>query len=221
MQPIRRYAGLLDAAIIFSDILVIPQAMGLEVEILPGKGPHFPDPLNEPADMKRLTQKVDVEKELGYVYEAIRQTRKSLEGQVPLIGFCGAPWTLMAYMIEGGGSRSFEKAKRWLFKHAEQSKELLERIADICIEFLVGQVRAGAQVRRQQHVSAEPPLLTPLFLLPPLPVHAHTNSSCKSLIRGPANSPHTTFEHSRCRFCERLRRVCAMHSLEPRRPVSH
>lgn len=180
MQPIKRYHGLLDAAIIFSDILVIPQAMGLEVEMLPGKGPHFPDPLNEPADMKRLTQKVDVEKELGYVYEAIRQTRKSLEGQVPLIGFCGAPWTLMAYMIEGGGSRSFEKAKRWLFKHAEQSKELLERIADICIEFLVGQVRAGAQVRRQQNVSTEPPLLTPL-------AHSSLLSSCMHTPTAPAS----------------------------------
>lgn len=147
MQPIRRFEGLLDAAIIFSDILVIPQAMGLEVEMVPTKGPHFPDPLNEPSDMKRLKQKVDVQKELGYVYEAIKLTRKALQGQVPLIGFCGAPWTLMAYMIEGGGSRTFEKAKRWLFKYHEQSKELLERIADVCVEFLVGQIRAGAQVR--------------------------------------------------------------------------
>ncbi|MCO5558252.1 hypothetical protein L7F22_011831 [Adiantum nelumboides] len=146
MQPIRRYAGLLDAAIIFSDILVIPQAMGLVVEMLPQKGPHFPDPLVEPSDVERLRKKVDVEKELGYVYEAIRQTRRLLDGQVPLIGFCGAPWTLMAYMIEGGGSRGFEKAKKWLFKHPEQSKELLERIADVCIDFLVGQVKAGAQL---------------------------------------------------------------------------
>lgn len=146
MQPIRRYAGLLDAAIIFSDILVIPQAMGLEVTMVPTKGPHFPDPLNDPSDLKRLHSKVDVTKELGYVYEAIKLTRKALQGQVPLIGFCGAPWTLMAYMIEGGGSRTFEKAKTWLFKYSEQSKELLERIADICIEYLVGQVHAGAQV---------------------------------------------------------------------------
>jgi uroporphyrinogen decarboxylase len=146
MQPIKRYHDLLDAAIIFSDILVIPQALGLEVEMIPGKGPHFPDPLNEPVDVKRLRAKVDVEKELGYVYEAIRLTRKALDGHVPLIGFCGAPWTLMAYMIEGGGSRTFEKAKTWLFKYSEQSKELLERIADVCVEFLVGQVRAGAQV---------------------------------------------------------------------------
>lgn len=138
---------MLDAAIIFSDILVIPQAMGMEVEMLPGKGPSFPEPLNEPADMERLRKKVDVDKELGYVFEAIKMTRVALDGEVPLIGFCGAPWTLMAYMIEGGGSRTFEKAKRWLFQYRERSMELLERIADVAIDFLVGQVKAGAQVR--------------------------------------------------------------------------
>lgn len=151
MQPIRRYSGLLDAAIIFSDILVVPQALGMVVEMLPGKGPSFPEPLNEPKDMERLKKKVDVDRELGYVFEAIKLTRKELNGEVPLIGFCGAPWTLMAYMIEGGGSRTFEKAKRWLFQHRERSMELLERIADVCIDFLVGQVLAGAQVSRGLH----------------------------------------------------------------------
>lgn len=146
LQPIRRFAGLLDAAIIFSDILVIPQAMGLTVEMLPAKGPHFPEPLTTPKEMERLRKKVDVEKELGYVFEAITMTRKELLGEVPLIGFCGAPWTLMAYMIEGGGSKSFEKAKRWLYDYPEQSKELLQRIADVCVDFLVGQVKAGAQM---------------------------------------------------------------------------
>ncbi|PWN51900.1 putative HEM12-uroporphyrinogen decarboxylase [Violaceomyces palustris] len=146
IQPIRRYSGLLDAAIIFSDILVVPQAMGLEVEMLPSKGPHFPAPLVEPKDVERLRKKVDVEKELGYVFDAIRLTRKKLDGEVPLIGFCGAPWTLMAYMVEGGGSKGFEKAKTWLFKYPEESKELLQRIADICTDFLVGQVKAGAQL---------------------------------------------------------------------------
>ncbi|CEH16832.1 uroporphyrinogen decarboxylase [Ceraceosorus bombacis] len=146
LQPIRRYSGLLDAAIIFSDILVIPQAMGLQVEMLPARGPHFPNPLNEPSDMSRLSKKVDVQKELGYVYEAIKLTKQGLDGEVPLIGFCGAPWTLMAYMVEGGGSKTFEKAKRWLFKYPEESKELLQRVADLCVEFLVGQVKAGAQL---------------------------------------------------------------------------
>ncbi|KAN0062330.1 Uroporphyrinogen decarboxylase in heme biosynthesis [Thecaphora frezii] len=146
LQPIRRYSGLLDAAIIFSDILVIPQAMGMEVEMLPSKGPHFPSPLVTPKDIERLTKKVDVDKELGYVFDAIRLTRTKLDGEVPLIGFCGAPWTLMAYMVEGGGSKTFEKAKSWLFKYPEQSRELLQRIADVAVDFLVGQVKAGAQM---------------------------------------------------------------------------
>lgn len=95
LQPIDRYDGLLDAAIIFSDILVIPQAMGMVVEMLPGKGPHFPAPLDKPEDIEKLHKKVDVAKELGYVFEAITMTRRALQGRVPLIGFAGAPWTLM------------------------------------------------------------------------------------------------------------------------------
>ena len=144
LQPIRRYSGLIDAAIIFSDILVIPEAMGMEVQMNPG--PYFPEPLNTPADIEKLRKDVDVDKELGYVYEAITKTRKELDGQIPLIGFCGAPWTLFAYMIEGGGSKTFTKAKTWLFQYPEESKALLLRIGDICADFLVGQVKAGAQV---------------------------------------------------------------------------
>lgn len=146
LQPIKRFSGLLDAAIIFSDILVVPQAMGLTVEMLPAKGPCFPAPLEQPKDVSRLKKRIDVDKELGYVFEAITLTRKELQGEVPLIGFCGAPWTLMAYMIEGGGSKTFEKAKRWLFDYPQESKELLQRIADVCVDFLVGQVKAGAQM---------------------------------------------------------------------------
>ncbi|KAG0296726.1 hypothetical protein BGZ97_004463, partial [Linnemannia gamsii] len=95
LQPIDRYDGLLDAAIIFSDILVVPQAMGLVVEMLPGKGPSLPNPLTSPEDMKRLNKKVDVRKELQYVFDAITMTRHALNGRVPLIGFTGAPWTQM------------------------------------------------------------------------------------------------------------------------------
>ena len=131
IQPVRRYDGLLDAAVIFSDILVIPQAMGMEVEMVQGKGPSFLKPLDSPKDLGRLT-KVDVRKDLGYVLEAIRLTRAKLAGRVPVIGFCGAPWTLMAYMIEGGGSKTWEKAKRWLFDYPEESKHLLDRIANVC-----------------------------------------------------------------------------------------
>lgn len=145
LQPIRRYSGLVDSAIIFSDILVVPQAMGMEVVMNPG--PFFPDPLNTPEDVHtKLSKTVDVNKELGYVFEAITMTRKALKGEVPLIGFSGAPWTLFAYMIEGGGSKTLQKSKTWLFKYPEESKALIMRIADVCIEYLLGQVRAGAQV---------------------------------------------------------------------------
>ena len=146
LQPIRRYAGLVDAAIIFSDILVVPQAMGIEVIMDPGKGPVITNPLEDPSHLNRLPVHVDVHKELNYVFEAITLTRQKLAGQVPLIGFSGAPWTLMAYMIEGGGSKTFTKAKTWLFKYPSESKTLLNRIALVCIDYLVAQIEAGAQV---------------------------------------------------------------------------
>jgi len=145
LQPIRRYTGLVDAAIIFSDILVVPQAMGMEVIMNPG--PHFPDPLVTPEDVEtKLHKVVDVKEKLGYVFQAITTTRKALKGEVPLIGFSGAPWTLFAYMIEGGGSKTSQKAKSWLHLHPSESKDLLNRIAEVCVELLVGQVEAGAQL---------------------------------------------------------------------------
>lgn len=144
LQPIRRFKGLVDAAIIFSDILVVPQAMGMEVLMTPG--PFFPDPLTTPSDVEKLRKDVDVDKELGYVFEAITLTRKELKGEVPLIGFTGAPWTLFAYMVEGKGTKLFEKVKEWIFRWPEESKALLKRIADVVVDYLVGQVKAGAQV---------------------------------------------------------------------------
>lgn len=143
LQPIDRYPDLIDAAIIFSDILVIPQAMGMEVLMNPG--PVFTKPLNVPEDVQDL-QTDRVKERLQYVYDAITLTRKRLAGRVPLIGFCGAPWTLMAYMIEGGGSKTLQKSKTWLFKYPDQSKALLQLITTACIDYLVGQVEAGAQV---------------------------------------------------------------------------
>ncbi|KAH8148198.1 uncharacterized protein LAJ45_07650 [Morchella importuna] len=146
LQPVERYAGLLDAAIIFCDILVIPQALGMAVEMIDKKGPHFPDPLRVPADLDKLRTTVDVKEQLGYVFDAITLTRKKLRGRVPLLGFVGAPWTLMSYMIEGGGSKMFIHAKTWIFKYPEESKHLLARITDVCVEFLAQQVVAGAQM---------------------------------------------------------------------------
>ena len=123
--------------------------MGMTVEMKDPGGPYFPTPLVTPADVRRLLapEPIDVYKELGYVFDAIGGARRALEGRVPLIGFCGAPWTLFAYMIEGGGSKTLQKAKTWLFRHPEESKNLLMRIARVCVDFLVGQVKAGAQVR--------------------------------------------------------------------------
>ena len=144
-----RYDGLIDAAIIFSDILVIPQAMGMTVEMLDGKGPHFPNPLKSPTDgqyEELVMRDVDVEKELDYVYKAIKMTRQKLKGRVPLFGFCGAPWTLLCYMVEGGGSKMFVQSKTWVYKYPEASKKLLEKIAKLCVQYLALQVRAGAQI---------------------------------------------------------------------------
>lgn len=149
LQPIERYAGLVDAAIIFSDILVVPQALGMTVEMVDKKGPHFPEPLKSPDDgqyAKIMEKKVDVAAELDYVYKAITMTRHKLKGRVPLYGFCGAPWTLFCYMVEGGGSKLFIETKKWIFKYPTEAKALLQKIAEVCVEYLALQVKAGAQL---------------------------------------------------------------------------
>jgi len=149
LQPIDRYAGLVDAAIIFSDILVVPQALGMIVEMVDKKGPHFPHPLKSPDDEQYkqvLSKKVDVAVELDYVYKAITMTRHKLKGRVPLFGFCGAPWTLLCYMVEGGGSKIFKEVKTWIYKYPQATKDLLQKIAEVCVEYLALQVQAGAQL---------------------------------------------------------------------------
>lgn len=152
LQPIRRFP--LDAAIIFSDILVIPQALGMKVEMKPGVGPVFDKPLVDPTDLEALTVP-DVKVALKYVYDAITMTRHKLEGKVPLIGFTGAPWTLMSYMIEGQGSKTQSKAKKWLYQHPESSHKLLRILATVCTDYLVEQVRAGAQLLQVFESNAE------------------------------------------------------------------
>lgn len=149
LQPIERFAGLIDAAIIFSDILVIPQAMGMEVIMVDKKGPHFPEPLKAPSDQQYkevMERDVDVKTSLDYVYKAITLTRQKLKGRVPLIGFCGAPWTLMCYMVEGGGSKMFKEIKSWIYKYPTETKALLQKITELCVEYLALQVQAGAQM---------------------------------------------------------------------------
>lgn len=123
--------------------------MGMVVEMVDKKGPHFPNPLKSPDDgqyKELMERKVDVERELDYVYKAITLTRQKLKGRVPLFGFCGAPWTLLSYMVEGGGSKLFIQAKTWIFRYPDQSKALLGKIAELCVEYLAQQVKAGAQI---------------------------------------------------------------------------
>lgn len=152
MQPLRRFD--LDASIIFSDILVIPQALGMVVEMQPGVGPVFPEPLITPSDLSKLTIEGAVSR-LTYVGDAITMMRHKLEGKVPLIGFTGAPWTLMGYMIEGGGSKTMSKAKSWLSDYPEESKKLLETLTSVIVDYFVMQVKAGAQMLQVFESSAE------------------------------------------------------------------
>ncbi|GFN81364.1 uroporphyrinogen decarboxylase [Plakobranchus ocellatus] len=145
VQPLRRFN--LDAAIIFSDILVIPIAMGLTVANNPGEGPVYADPVTCPEDLRRLTADFDIVDKLGYVYEAITLTRKELDGKVPLFGFTGAPWTLMKFMIENvTAGPNPNKARKFLVQHPEASRQLLGMIKDVIVRHLVHQIKAGAQI---------------------------------------------------------------------------
>lgn len=133
-----------DAAIIFSDILVVPQALGCEVQMIPGKGPYLPNPVRTPEDVAKYTVP-DVAERLHYVMDAITLTRKDLNGKVPLIGFAGAPWTLLCYMVEGQGSKEFSKAKAFCYQFPEAAHQLLQVITDTTIAYLNLQIKAGAQ----------------------------------------------------------------------------
>lgn len=135
-----------DAAIIFSDILVIPEAMGLPYQMIEKKGPWFEDTINSNADVSKISADIDVADRLGYVYEAIKITKKELNGRVPLIGFCGAPWTIFCYMTEGQGSKTFSKAKRLLFQDPEMSHKVLDMITEVTIKYLKLQIEAGADI---------------------------------------------------------------------------
>ena len=134
-----------DAAIIFSDILVIPEALGLPYQMVEKKGPWFENTIKSPADIQKL-RTPDVDSDLGYVFEAIRITKKELNGRVPLIGFAGAPWTIFCYMIEGQGSKTFSEARKFLYQQPEASHELLNKITDLTIAYLKGQIAAGANI---------------------------------------------------------------------------
>ncbi len=132
-----------DAAIIFSDILVIPQAMGLTVQMIEGKGPVLPQVIKTQNDVDKLITE-DIPHRLDYVMKALQCTKDGLAGRVPLIGFAGAPFTILCYMVEGKGSKTWDKAKQFLYTQPELAHLLLQKITDVTIAYLKAQVAAGA-----------------------------------------------------------------------------
>jgi len=169
MMPIRRFD--LDAAIIFSDILVVPQAVGMEVSMEAGIGPVLPNPISVPSDLFKLNFKVDVKEAMKGTLQAIAETRILLqEREVALIGFSGAPWTLMSYMIEGGGSRTLSKAKAWLYRHPEESVNFLNGLTEVVVNYLVEQVLRGAQLLQvfESHAENLSPHLFKKYCIPTL-----------------------------------------------------
>jgi uroporphyrinogen decarboxylase len=142
LQPLERFP--LDAAILFSDILTIPDAMGLGLYFAEGEGPHFERPVRTGADVARLAVP-DMADALGYVMEAVSVIRRELAGRVPLIGFAGSPWTLATYMVEGGGAKTFARTKAMLFDRPDLMHALLGKVTDACIAYLNAQVAHGAQ----------------------------------------------------------------------------
>lgn len=142
LQPLRRYP--LDAAIIFSDILTIPDAMGLGLYFVTGEGPKFERPLTSAAEIEKLPRP-DISDTLGYVTDAVSLTRREIGGKVPLIGFSGSPWTLATYMIEGGSSKTFGKAKKLIYQDPAAAHLLLGKLADTVTDYLNAQIEAGAQ----------------------------------------------------------------------------
>ena len=141
LQPLERFD--LDAAILFSDILTIPDAMGLGLHFVEGEGPKFSRPLVSLADIEQLT-KPDVSKDLSYVSEAVSVIKKNLRGRVPLIGFTGSPWTLATYMVEGGSSKNFSKVKGLMYENPKHMHQLLDVLADTVIDYLNSQIEEGA-----------------------------------------------------------------------------
>jgi len=140
VMPIRQIGP--DAAILFSDILVVPQAMNIEVEMKPGVGPWLPNPVDTPAKVEQVIVP-DVNETLGYVFDAIKLTKQELNDEVPLIGFAGSPWTILCYCVQGQGSKTFDKAKRFCFMEPIAAHKLLQKITDTTIAYLKEKVKAG------------------------------------------------------------------------------
>ncbi len=143
LQPVEHLG--VDAAILFSDILVIPEAMGMRLQFAEGQGPHFTEPLTPTGGLQRL-RLPEPDRDLDYVYEAIDLVLSQLAGRMPLIGFSGSPWTLAAYMIEGHGSRTFKQVKLWMYNHPDELRELLDLLTAAVLRHLRAQIDAGAHV---------------------------------------------------------------------------
>lgn len=141
LQPLKRFP--LDAVIIFSDILTIPDAMGLGLFFVTGEGPKFKNPIVTLEDVEKLPT-LDVNKDLKYVMDGISLTSRTLNGEVPLLGFCGSPWTLLTYMVEGGSSKTFAKAKSFLLNQSKAAHLLLQKLTDASIDYLNAQIDSGA-----------------------------------------------------------------------------
>ena len=142
LQPVEILG--VDAAIIFSDILVIPEAMGLNYEMIESKGPWFPKTIQTSKDIENLN--INVTEKLNYVFEALKITKKNLSSDLALIGFAGAPWTIFCYMIEGKGSKTFSLAKKMLYTEPALTHQLLQKITDATLLYLKGQIAAGADL---------------------------------------------------------------------------
>ena len=134
-----------DAAILFSDILVVPQAMGLEVQLIESRGPVLPEPIKTAMDLQRV-RVPEVHETLQYVFDAIKLIKQELNGRVPLIGFAGAPWTILCYMVQGKGSKTFDEAKAFCYTQPILAHQLLQMITDTTIAYLKAQVAAGADI---------------------------------------------------------------------------
>ena len=140
MQPIKRFG--MDAAILFSDILVVPQAMNLEVQMKPEFGPYIPNPIRDQKGIDNLIAP-DVNESLDYVFQAIKASKEKLNNEIPLIGFAGSPWTILCYMVQGQGSKTFDEAKKFCFSSPAEAHNLLQKITDTTINYLKGKVNAG------------------------------------------------------------------------------